>query len=285
MQFTQKMKIAMIFLVTVSLLLTACGGGAPAPAKQQTTWERVQAEKKLVAGLDDNYPPMGYRNEKNELIGFDIEMGAELGKRLGGIEIVWQPTAWDGVIASLQAKKFDVIISGMTITEERAKQVDFAGPYIHAAQAIAVKASNEAIKTNADLAGKIVGTQNGSAGLKVAEELNAKIGFKEIKGYSDYGLAFQDLKIGRIDAIIADNYVIAGFLANMEGEFKFTGELLAEETQGIAVRKEDRDLYEAINKALEDMILDGTMKALSEKWLGGDVTEKLAAEIQAKRSK
>ncbi len=279
-----KKKLLAIILVTVlALTLTACGGGDK-KAAEQTTWERIQAEGKLVAGLDDNYPPMGYRNEKNELVGFDIEMGAELGKRLG-VEIVWQPTAWDGVVASLKAKKFDVIISGMTITDERLKEVDFAGPYIYAALALAVKAGNVDVKEAADLAGKIVGTQNGSTGLKVAEELNAEIGFAEIKGYADYALAFQDLKIGRLDAIIADNYVIAGYIENMAGEFKFTGELFSEETNGIAVRKEDKELYEALDKALEDMIVDGTMGQLAEKWLGGDVTVQLKEQILAERNK
>ena len=277
-----KKTIVTIALVAVlSLVLSACGGGST-PAPEQTTWERIQAEGVLVAGLDDNYPPMGFRDENNELVGFDIEMGALLGERLG-VEVQWQPTAWDGVVASLQSKKFDVIISGMTITEERAAQVDFAGPYIHAAQALAVQEGNEEIQSLADLEGKIVGTQNGSAGLKVAEELNEEIGFGEIRGYNDYAMAFQDLRIGRLDAIIADNYVISGFISNMPGDFKFTAELFAEEEQGIAVRKEDRDLYEAINTALEEMILDGTLAELSEKWLGGDVTAVLKEDILAKR--
>jgi len=281
----KKLLLTIILVAALALVITACGGGEQKVEEQeQTTWEKVQAEGVLVAGLDDNYPPMGYRNDNNELVGFDIEMGKELEERLG-VTIEWQPTAWDGVIASLKAKKFDVIISGMTITEEREKEVNFAGPYIYAAQALAVKADNEEITAAADLAGKVVGTQNGSTGLKVAEELNEEIGFAEIKGYSDYALAFQDLKIGRLDAIISDNYVIAGYIENMPGEFKFTGELFSEETNGIAVRKEDTELHEAINTALEDMIVDGTMGELAEEWLGGDVTLQLKEQILAERNK
>ncbi len=279
----KKLIVTMALLAVVSLMVSACGGGTPDPAPEQTTWERIQADGVLVAGLDDNYPPMGFRDENNELVGFDIEMGALLAERLG-VEIEWQPTAWDGVVASLQSKKFDVIISGMTITEERAAQVDFAGPYIHAAQALAVQEDNEEIQMMSDLEGKIVGTQNGSAGLKVAEELDEEIGFGELRGYNDYGMAFQDLRIGRVDAIIADNYVIAGFINNMPGDFKFTAELFAEEEQGIAVRKEDSDLHEAINTALEEMILDGTLAELSEEWLGGDVTAVLKQEIMEERA-
>lgn len=283
-KFIMKKKIVLtiILVAMFSLVLTACGGDKK--TAEQNTWEKIQAEGKMVAGLDDNYPPMGYRNEKNELIGFDIEMGKELGKRLG-VTIDWQPTAWDGIIPSLKAKKFDVIISGMTLTEERMKEVDFAGPYIQASQALVVKEGNVEIMEAADLKGKIVGTQNGSTGLKVAEELDKEIGFAEIKGYSDYALVFQDLKIGRLDAVIADNYVAAGYIKNMPGEFKFTGDEFSEETNGIAIRKEDKELYEAINTALEDMIVDGTIGKLAEEWLGGDVTAELKEAILAKRNK
>lgn len=278
----KKLLLTIMLIAVLALVLTACGGEKN--VEEQNTWEKVKAAGKLTAGLDDNYPPMGYRNEKNELIGFDIEMGKELGKRLG-VEMEWIPTAWDGIVPSLKAKKFDVIISGMTLTEERMKEVDFAGPYIEAAQALVVKNDNQEVVTAADLKGKIVGTQNGSTGLKVAEELNTKIGFAEIKGYSDYALVFQDLKIGRLDAVIADNYVASGYIKNMPGEFKFTGETFTKETNGIAVRKEDKELFEAINTALEEMILDGTLGELAIEWLNEDVTLPLKEKLLAEQNK
>lgn len=274
--------LTLVLVVLLALTLTACGGGGNKQAAEKTTWEKIQAEGKMIAGLDDTYAPMGFRDENNNLVGFDIDMGAELGKRLG-IEVQWQPTAWDGVIASLKAKKFDVIISGMTITPAREAEVNFAGPYIHAAQALVVKAGNEEVVNAEDLAGKVVGTQNGSTGLVVAEDLDAEYGFAEIKGYADYSLVFQDLKIGRLDAVISDNYVANNYIASMPGEFKLTGGLFGEEVQGVAIRKDDADLFEAIDTALKDMIVDGTMAQLAEKWLGGDVTTKLKEDILAER--
>jgi len=277
----------LVVLVGLALLVTGCAKKEEPQVEQPKeepkqeakeegdgSWERVKQAGKIVAGLDDNYPPMGYRNEKGELIGFDIDMGKEMSKRLG-VEIVWQPTAWDGVVGALKAKKFDVIISGMTITEERLKEVNFAGPYIFAAQGVCVQEKNDTIKTNADLKGKVIATQNGSTGYKVAEDLLNKGQIKEIKGYNDYAMAFQDLKIGRVDAVISDNYVIASYIKNMPGEFKMTGELFAEETNGIAVRKEDKELYDKLNQVITDMIQDGTLAQISEKWLGGDATAKL----------
>lgn len=279
----KKKILALLLVVTFAFTLTACGGGGGEKKEaQQTTWEKIQAEGKLVAGLDDTYAPMGFRDENNNLVGFDIDMGAELGKRLG-IEVEWQPTAWDGVIASLKAKKFDIIISGMTVTPEREAEVNFAGPYIHAAQALAVKMDNDEVVNAEDLAGKVVGTQNGSTGLVIAEELDAEYGFAEIKGYADYSLVFQDLKIGRLDGAIADNYVANNYIASMPGEFKLTGGLFGEEVQGVAIRKDDTDLFEVIDATIKDMIVDGTLAELAEKWLGGDVTAQLKEDILAER--
>jgi len=278
----------LVLVLSIALVITGCGTKKdtkveePQEETKDSSWERVEKEGKIVAGLDDNYPPMGYRDDKGNLIGFDIDMGKEISKRLG-VEIVWQPTAWDGVVASLKAKKFDVIISGMTVTEERKKEVNFAGPYIFAAQAVCVKAGNDTIKTNDDLAGKVVGTQNGSTGYKICQDLMKEGKIKEIKGYQDYTLAFQDLKIGRLDAIVSDNYVIAGYIKNMPGEFKFTGEFFEGETNGIAVRKEDVELYNKLDQAIKDMILDGTLAQISEKWLGGDATAKIKEQLEQQK--
>lgn len=284
----KKILLGLIFILALSLVAVGCGSKTetekPADTATEvveTTWDQIQKSGKIVAGLDDNYPPMGYRDAEGNLIGFDIDMSNEIAKRLG-LEMEWQPTAWDGIVASLQAKKFDVIISGMTITPEREEVVNFAGPYIFAAQGVCVQEGNDAIITSEDLKDKIVGTQNGSAGLKVAEELKEKVGIKEVKGYSDFALAFQDLKVGRLDAIIADNYVISGYLTNMPGEFKFTAELFSEETNGIAVRKEDEMLKQKLDETINEMILDGTMKELGEKWLGGDASNKLKEALENK---
>lgn len=278
----------MLLVFAAVLLVSGCGGQQAAdpepatPSEQpvDNSWDKVVEAGQIVAGLDDNYPPMGYHDENGELIGFDIDMGKEISERLG-VEIVWQPTAWDGVVASLQAKKFDVIISGMTITPEREEVVNFAGPYIYAAQGVCVQAGNETIVTNDDLEGKVIGTQAGSTAFHIAEELLADGVLEEIKQYPDFTNAFQDLKVGRTDAVLADDYVIAGYLKNMPGEFKMTGELFNEETNGIAVRKDDVELYEKLNGAIEEMILDGTMAELGEKWLGGDQSARLLEMLQA----
>lgn len=121
----KKLLFAIVAVVMVAAL-AACGT-KPADEKKTTpvdTLAKVQAEKKIVFGLDDAFPPMGFRDENNKLVGFDIDMVTEIGKRMG-VEFVALPTAWDGIIPSLTTKKFDCIVSGMTITPEREKQIAF----------------------------------------------------------------------------------------------------------------------------------------------------------------
>ena len=266
-----------VVLLCLSLVFTGCAKKpeapqTPAPQSQtpaDDSWNRVKKDGKIVAGLDDAYPPMGYRNDKGELIGFDIDMGKEISKRIG-VEIVWQPAVWDTIIPSITAKKFDIIISGMNITEERLKEVNFAGPYGKAGQALIVKTGNTAITSLKDVKPDKLGTQSGSTGYDYAKAN----GFADdkMKLYKEFPLAFKDLEIGRIDAVLVDAFNVKAFLDKMPGVFKTAGEVMGDDAVGIAVRKEDKALMEELNKAIAAMVKDGTLKALSEKWCGMDIT-------------
>jgi polar amino acid transport system substrate-binding protein len=234
------------------------------------SWERVKKAGKLVIGIDDAFPPMEFRNEKNELVGFDIDASKELGKRLG-IKIEHVPTAWKGVIMSLKTKKFDIIWSGMSITAEREKEISFTKPYIMEKQVIVVKADNKKIKGLKDLGeSTIVGVQLGSTSEEALAKLNKK--FKEIKKYDTNTTAFMDLKIGRIDALAVDELVGRYYLAQRPGEYAVLSESLLSEPIGIGIRKEDVSLKDKIQKTLDAMFKDGTMKKISIKWFGDDIT-------------
>lgn len=240
--------------------------GAKAPAD---TWEQIQKAGKIRFGLDDAFPPMGYRNDKNELVGFEIEIGAELGKLLG-VQVEWVPTAWDGVILSLQSKKFDAIFSAMTITPDREKQVNFTKPYLNGAQIIAVRADETGIKGAADLKGKVIGTQAGSSSFEAAKKVE---GVKEIKTYGAFTEAFADLAIGRIDAVIVDQFVGRHYMTTQPGKFLVVGEPISKEAVGIAVRKEDTVLLDKLNQAMDELKANGTFGKISEKWFGVDLSK------------
>jgi len=255
-----------IFLVMTLLAFVFTGSAFAA----DDSWERVKKAGKLTIGIDDAFPPMEFRNEKNELVGFDIDASRELGKRLG-ITIEHIPTVWDTVILSLKSKKFDIVWSGMSVTAEREKEIAFTKPYIMEKQVVVVKAGNKKITGLKDLGGDtIVGVQLGSTSEEALAKLNKK--FKEIKKYDKNTDAFMDLKIGRIDALAVDELVGRYYLSQKPGEYSVLKEELLSEPIGIGIRKEDVALKDMIQKTLDEMFKDGTIKKISIKWFGDDIT-------------
>ena len=213
---------------------------------------------------------MEFRNDKNELVGFDIDASKELAKRLG-IKVEHIPTVWDTVILSLKSKKFDIIWSGMSITAEREKEIAFTKAYIMEKQVIVVKKGNKKIKGLKDITeATIVGVQLGSTSEEALKKLNKK--FKEIKKYDKNTDAFMDLKIGRIDVLAVDELVGRYYLSQKPGEYSVLKEELLSEPIGIGMKKEDVALKEKIQKTLDGMFKDGTMKKISIKWFGDDIT-------------
>ena len=272
-----------VLLLSLALVVTGCGNSGKVQEQSQQeepqgeqqgdgSWARVKEAGKLVVGLDDGYPPMGFRNDKGELVGFDIEMGEEIEKILG-IELEWVPTDWNGVVAALKAKKFDVIISGMNMWEERKKEVNFAGPYGVAGQVILVKEdNNEDIQTLEDLQGKVIGTQLGSTGEKEARD--AGFDEKTMKLYNKFPECFADLDNGRIEAVVIDAFAAPEWIKT--GKYKRVGETLGVNDEafiGIAVRKEDKELLDKLNEAIDTLLENGTLREISMKWIGHDITE------------
>lgn len=234
------------------------------------SWARVKKEGKMVIGLDDAFPPMGFRQADGKLTGFDIDAAEEVGKRLG-IKIEWQPTAWDGVIHSLNAKKFDCIWNGMTITEERARQVAFSKPYIMDGQIAIVNFGEKRFKGLNDLKNYKAGTQKGSSGMEAVKKL--KNPPAELKEYEDYPKALLDLEAGRIDVVVVDNVTGRDMIAKRPGKFKLLPGMISKEPFGIAFRKEDRELREKVQQSIDRMVKDGSMAKISRKWFGDDITD------------
>lgn len=224
----------------------------------------------LIVGLDDQFPPMGYRDEAGEIVGFDIDLAKEVGKRLG-MEVVLQPINWSAKEMELDGGKVDCLWNGMTITEERKANMLVTPPYLMNAQVIVVKADS-AITSKADLADKIVALQNGSS----AEEAfsNPENGVadivKEKVGYDDNVMALNDLEIGRVDALIVDKIVAEYYMNKKAGTYKLLSDELAAEEFGIAFKKDNTELHDKVCQALRDMVEDGTAKAISETWFGED---------------
>ncbi|HOJ13303.1 MAG TPA: amino acid ABC transporter substrate-binding protein [Deltaproteobacteria bacterium] len=259
-----KRNVIMVLVLFLAVMAGSTAFGA------DDSWERVKKAGKITIGIDDAFPPMEFRNDKNELVGFDIDASKELAKRLG-IKVEHIPTVWDTVILSLKAKKFDIVWSGMSITAEREKEIAFTRPYIMEKQVVVVKAGNKKIRSLKDLgADTVVGVQLGSTSEEALAKLNRK--FKEIKKYDKNTDAFMDLSIGRIDALAVDELVGRYYLSQKPGKYTVLKEELTSEPIGIGLRKEDVALKEKIQATLDGMFKDGTMKKISIKWFGDDIT-------------
>lgn len=228
------------------------------------------AVTKIVVGLDDNFPPMGFRNEKNELIGFDIDMAKEAAKRLG-LEVEFKPIDWSAKEAELSGKRVDALWNGLTITEERKQNILFTAPYMENHQIIVV-AANSAIKTKADLAGKVVGAQEGSSAVDAIKKDEAVFkSFKDIKTFGDNVTALMDLTTGRLDAVVVDEVVGRYYVAKKPDVYAVLDDHFGTEDYGVGLRKDDTDLHGKLDKALADMKADGVAAKIAEQWFGKNI--------------
>ena len=267
-------KIFMAALLLLTMCLVGCGGGDK-PA-QKADGDSSKELKKIVIGLDDEYAPMGFKNEQNQIVGFDVDLAKEAAKRLG-TEVEFKAIDWNSKEAELKSGRIDVIWNGLDITPERQQNMLFSKPYMDNRQIVFVKAgNNQGIKSEADLAGKSVGTQAGStAESYIASQEKLKNSFKEFKTYGDYVSAFMDLENGRIDALVCDEIVGRYAMSKQDGKFNALDVTVGPVSEfGIAFRKEDTALRDKVQKVFDEMIKDGTAAKISEQWFKADLVKK-----------
>lgn len=256
-----------ILSVLVVLILTATTVFA---AKQDNSLNYIKEKGVFVLGLDDSFPPMGFRDKAGEITGFDIDLAKEVCKRMG-VELKLQPIDWNAKILDLNSKDIDVIWNGLTITEERKGKIEFSKPYIANRQIIIVKAGS-GIDTKADLAGKTVGIQLGSsADDAVKSDAKTMSSLGEVVKFEDNVQALMDLKIGRLDAVVVDEILGRYYISKKEGVFAVATDFFAEEEYGIGFRKGDKTFAAEVDRILDEMAKDGAAAAISKKWFGEDV--------------
>ena len=259
-------KTAAAALVLLGALLAGCSKTeTPAPAAATPA-----AVTKIVVGLDDNFPPMGFRDEKNELVGFDIDMAKEAAKRLG-LEVEFKPIDWSAKEAELSGKRVDALWNGLTITEERKQNILFTAPYMENHQIIVV-AAGSTIKGKADLAGKVVGAQEGSSAVDAVKKDDAVFkSFKEFKTFGDNVTALMDLSTGRLEAVVVDEVVGRYYVAKKPQDYAVLQDHFGTEDYGVGLRKDDTELHAKIDKALADMKQDGAATKIAEQWFGKNI--------------
>jgi polar amino acid transport system substrate-binding protein len=270
-------RIAMVIVLAVVMAGVLFAGGkkdapgASSAAGGDESLTYIINRGKLILGLDDSFPPMGFRNENNEIVGYDVDLAKEVAKRMG-VELVLQPIDWNAKEQELNTKEIDCIWNGFTITDERKKVITYSPPYLGNAQVIVVK-GNSPVRTLADLKGKIIGLQAGSSSVDALDEaVELKASVKEVIEYKDYLTALMDLDVGGADAILID-LVVANDNINRSGKnFRILEETLAAEQFGIGFRKGEDALMNKVWETLLEMAKDGTAAKIATRWLGADIS-------------
>lgn len=265
----KKLTTMLTMSLAAALLLAGCGRNDGAPKPGAATPPAAAA--RIVVGLDDNFPPMGFRNEKNELVGFDIDLAKEAAKRLG-VEVEFKPIDWSAKEAELNGKRVDALWNGLTITEERRKNIGFTAPYMENHQIIVVPV-NSPIKAKADLAGKVVGIQDGSSAVDAVQKDPVAGSIKELKKFGDNVTALMDLSTGRLEAVVLDEVVGRYYTAKKPGEYAILDEHFGTEEYGVGVRKDDTELLAKLQQAIDGMKQDGSAARISNAWFGKDIVK------------
>ena len=286
-----KKRVVCATLVSImTMSLAACSGGAasaPAETKAESTEAKTEAAETtekaaeaegetkaeggtLIVGFDQDFPPMGFVGDDGEYTGFDLELAQEVASRLG-LKYVPQPIAWDAKDMELEAGTIDCIWNGFTMNG-REDGYTWSEPYMENSQVFVV-AGDSGIKSQADLAGKVVECQvdsSAEAALKEVPDLTAT--FAQLLTTADYNTAFMDLEQGAVDAIAMD-VVVAGYqISQRNADFVILEDSLAAEEYAIGFKKGNTELKDKVQGALEEMAADGTLKTISEKWFGKDIT-------------
>jgi len=252
----------------------ACLGLGLAGCGSKSASASTLSKDKLIVGLDDTFAPMGFRDENGEITGFDVDLAKALGEKLGKT-IEFQSIDWNMKETELSNGNIDFIWNGYSISDERKEKVDFGVPYLKNRQIIITLADSE-IATKADLVGKTVAAQTGSTAVDAIEaEPDVMATFNDGKPitYESNNDVLMDLEAGRVDAAVADEIIVRYYISKKgEEKFKILDDDFGDEEYGVGMRKGDKEMVDAFNKAYKELKEDGTVAEISTKWFGEDIT-------------
>ena len=275
---------AAVLALTLTAALAGCGGSASSAAASsdtaaaasvadttaETELDKVKAVGKLVVGVEGTYPPFTYHDDNGELTGLDIELGKALADKLG-VEVEFQEAAWDSLLIGIDTERFDTVINSVSITDERAEKYDFSDPYYYEARRVVVRADDDSIHSPEDLNGKKIATNTTNAFIPWYEEQGV-----EVVGIDTSGEAIDLLLSGRVDFVGTNVPVLNAYLQEHPDAADKVKEAFvipnSEDVIAIPVRKGEPEFLDAINAALAQLREEGTLKEISEKYLGGDYT-------------
>ena len=277
MKFRKVTALFMAAAVLGSVGLTGCSSQGSGQSSQENSstgsgdlLAQIQERGEIVIAMEGTWAPWTYHDESGTLVGFDVEVGQQIAQALG-VEATFVEGEWDGLLAGLDAGRYDIMINGVDITEERSDAYDFSEPYAYNRTAVIVSADNTDITSMEDLAGKHTANTISSTYAEVAEGYGA-----EVTGVDDLNQTFELLLSGRIDATLNAEVTYYDYMeAHPDANLKIAC-LDPQATQvAIPFRKgeETASLREAVNQALADMRESGALSELSEKYFGTDITQ------------
>lgn len=264
--FKMKKLLAMFAVVACAAVLSACNDQkAESKAQADESLNKVKAAGEFVLGLDDSFPPMGFRDKDNNIVGFDIDLATEVCARLG-VKLKTQPISWDAKEQELNTGKIDCIWNGMSVDSARAKAMNLSDPYLKNRMIFTVK--DKALANLAALAGKKIAVQNGSTAQKLLDASEAGKAAKEIVPFDDNQTALMDLDKGGVDAVFLDEIVAKYWIVTNAKDYTVLEEGLSDEVYAVGFRKKDQALRDAVNSTLAAMKADGKFDEISAKWFG-----------------
>ena len=252
---------------STSTAASAGASSAAGSAADQLT--AIQASGKLIVALEGAWQPWSYHDESDTLVGYDVEVSRAIAEKLG-VEPEYVESDWDSLFAGLDAGRFDMVCNGMEVTDERALTYDFTTPYGYIHTALAVRKDNDEIKAFEDLKGKTTANSLASTYMELAESYGANV-----QGIDTLEETIQLLAAGRIDATLNADVSFYDYLnVHPDADFKIVAQTEDASHVAIPLRKGDNSatLLEAVNNAIDELRADGTLKELSEKYFGQDIS-------------
>ncbi|MBI5301302.1 MAG: transporter substrate-binding domain-containing protein [Chloroflexi bacterium] len=266
-----KRSVLALVILVVALIVVACAAPTTAPSSSGSAASGMPDLKgrTLKVGSDTTYPPFESLDKDKKVVGFDVELVAEICKKVN-CTATFNTADFDGLMIAVNNKTYDFSASGWTITDERAKTVDFSLPYMPNTEVLVVRADEARVKEPEDLKKPefIVATQLGTTNAVTAKKLVADAN-KQVKEFQDFPAAIAALINKQADAVVIDTFAASALLEDNKGKIKLTGKQFGNEFLGLVFRKGDKELRDAFDAGLKAVYKDGTWTKLCEKWWKG----------------